>query len=67
MKTIITLLFLLSIPSSIQAQKDVEVLVDYMTGSFSSEEQTKDTLRDKQLIEIVQVICRTLATLLPKL
>jgi hypothetical protein len=41
MKATFTLLFLLILPIFTYSQTDVDVLVDYMTGSFSSEEQAQ--------------------------
>jgi CpeT protein len=56
MKATFTLLFLLNLSFVSYSQKDVEVLVDYMVGSFSSEEQAeKDSNYFNIELEMVQL------------
>jgi hypothetical protein len=56
MKATFTLLFLLNLSSVSYSQKDVEVLIDYMVGSFSSEEQAeKDSNYFNIELEMVQL------------
>ena len=56
MKAAFTLLFLLNLSFVSYSQKDVEVLVDYMVGSFSSEEQAeKDSNYFNIELEMVQL------------
>jgi hypothetical protein len=56
MKVTLALIFFLSLPFVTYSQKDVEVLVDYMIGSFSSEEQAeKDSNYYNIELEIVQI------------
>ena len=56
MKKTIALLFFLTLPIIIYSQKDVDVLVDYMTGSFSSEEQAeKDSNYFNIELEMTQI------------
>ena len=56
MKATFTLLFLLNLSFVSYSQKDIEVLVDYMVGSFSSEEQAeKDSNYFNIELEMVQL------------
>jgi hypothetical protein len=56
MKATFTLLFLLNLSFVSYSQKDVEVLIDYMVGSFSSEEQAeKDSNYFNIELEMVQL------------
>jgi hypothetical protein len=56
MKATFTLLFLLNLSFVSYSQNDVEVLVDYMVGSFSSEEQAAiDTNYFNIELEMVQI------------
>ncbi|MCU0406978.1 MAG: chromophore lyase CpcT/CpeT [Ignavibacteriaceae bacterium] len=56
MKATFTLLFLLNLSFVSYSQNDVEVLVDYMVGSFSSEEQAeKDSSFFNIELEMVQL------------
>jgi len=56
MKATFTLLFLLNLSFVSYSQKDVEVLVDYMVGSFSSEEQAeKDSNYFNIELEMTQI------------
>lgn len=56
MKAAFTLLFLLNLSFVSYSQNDVEVLVDYMVGSFSSEEQAeKDSNYFNIELEMVQL------------
>ena len=56
MKAAFTLLFLLNLSSVSYSQRDVQVLVDYMVGSFSSEEQAeKDSNYFNIELEMVQL------------
>ena len=56
MKAAFTLLFLLILPIITYSQTDVDVLVDYMAGSFSSEEQAqKDSNYFNIELEMVQL------------
>jgi len=56
MSTWLTLLFILLLSLNTYSQRDVEALVDYMIGSFSSEEQAKiDTNYFNIELEMVQI------------
>jgi len=56
MKAAFTLLFLLILPIITYSQTDVDVLVDYMTGSFSSEEQAQQDSNHFNIeLEMVQL------------
>ncbi|MBK9096529.1 MAG: chromophore lyase CpcT/CpeT [bacterium] len=56
MRSILTFLFTLILSINIYSQRDVETLVDYMVGSFSSKEQAeKDSSYFNIEIEMVQI------------
>ncbi len=56
MKASLILFLLLSLSLTVYSQRDVEALVDYMTGSFSSEEQAAiDTNYFNIELEMVQI------------
>jgi CpeT protein len=56
MRSILTVLFILTLSVNIYSQTDVDVLVDYMVGSFSSKEQAeKDSSYFNIELEMVQI------------
>lgn len=56
MRSILTFLFTLILSINIYSQRDVEALVDYMVGSFSSKEQAeKDSSYFNIELEMVQI------------
>lgn len=56
MQLLFTLLFTLALSFNIYSQRDVEILVEYMVGSFTSEEQAeKDSSYFNIELEMVQI------------